>query len=258
MAPIITGTVRGERTTASDIERTSTQPPFLQQKDLPSGLAPSSVVPIHDNGPGGNQLRGKQHSQRVRVVDKDTRLRVPGLDGERRDYVSPYSTDSDSDIRVRRDNTVVLKLEEEAIAIFINPLKPQDVTVHMSLPLRDDLECVLEDFSRMRRLGRFREALDLFDEQLAHFIDNRYVLVQYGLCLYEAGHIARLSELADKHRPSRRPKDALQLCWTLLVSVADVVLPDMEPNMRFDDIVPTIAAMLTGSWPGLSSVEVRD
>ncbi|KAJ9138772.1 hypothetical protein NKR19_g7699 [Coniochaeta hoffmannii] len=127
----------------------------------------------------------------------------------------------------------------------------------MSLPLRDDLECVLEDFSRMRRLGRFREALDLFDEQLAHFIDNRYVLVQYGLCLYEAGHIARLSELADKHRPSRRPKDALQLCWTLLVSVADVVLPDMEPNMRFDDIVPTIAAMLTGSWPGLSSVEVQ-
>ncbi|KAG7284310.1 hypothetical protein NEMBOFW57_010682 [Staphylotrichum longicolle] len=102
--------------------------------------------------------------------------------------------------------------------LHLDPLSPQDVTVHMSCPVQDDLEGILEDCSRLRRLGHFAEAIALFRDRLSHFFDNRYVLVQYAQCLYEAGQYAEVVKLEEEMAPPRRtPPDALQIQWDMLL-----------------------------------------
>jgi hypothetical protein len=205
--------------------RSSTRPSFLES-DGPSKVPSTNVVSLST---GNKQSRDKQRG------DKGVQIRH---------NPTHYGPDSTPGYR--------------ATTITIDPLSPQDLTVHISLPLRDDLEATLEDFSRLRRLGRFREALELFEDRLTHFLDNRYVLVQYGLCLYEAGQIARLSELAEKqHLQNPHPKDAVQLCWTMLLFMAEAHT-SMHVGIDIIDITTTALSMLNRSWPHLDSLEMRN
>lgn len=251
---------REDATADTHIGRTLTRPSFLPQRDLPSEFTPSSVIPIHGHGPGDERSREKQPAHGT-LREREICIEVvsPKGSGESSvNYTESNDTGNESiSVRPKRSpskRSALIKSTE----IRINTVEPQDVTVHMSLPLRDDLEGVLEDFSRMRRLGRFREALELFDDQLAHFVDNRYVLVQYGLCLYEGGQLVLLSELADKHRPISSPTDALHWCWIMLLLLTEVEPPEFRMQKDFNDIVSTILTMLSRSWPHLSSVEVRN
>lgn len=141
------------------------------------------------------------------------------------------------------------------VMLRVDPLCPQDVTVHMSLPVRDDLEDVLEECSRLRRLGHFATAIALFQDRLEHFLDNRYILVQYAQCLFEAGQYGRLQKLAEERRPQPRdPPDALQLNWDLLLLAAGIGPYFARSNVH--RILPAITPVLMSAWPRLDSTEV--
>ncbi|KAL8364970.1 hypothetical protein RB595_003994 [Gaeumannomyces hyphopodioides] len=143
---------------------------------------------------------------------------------------------------------------ERAAVLHLDPLSPQDMTVHMSLPVGDDVEGVLEEFSRLRRLGRFSDALELFGkEQLGHLIDNRYVLLQYGQCLFEAGWVGELGRLAEQ-QATKAERDALGISWSLLKWMAEVETPALDEQRN---ILEAGIVMLRGRWPALDSTEMN-
>jgi hypothetical protein len=126
----------------------------------------------------------------------------------------------------------------------------------MSIPVQDDLEDVLEECSRLRRLGYFADAIAMFRDRLGDCLDNRYVLVQYAQCLYDAGQYSQLEKLAAEKAPHRlSPPDVLQLNWDMLLFAVG-----MEPvGSAFErprDLLHTVKTVVTSAWPSLDSTEV--
>ncbi|KLU91723.1 hypothetical protein MAPG_10240 [Magnaporthiopsis poae ATCC 64411] len=169
-----------------------------------------------------------------------------------------YDGESDSSSQGRgggeREETPPASPEGRTATFHLDPLSPQDMTVHMSLPVGDDVEGVLEEFSRLRRLGRFSDALELFGrEQLGHLIDNRYVLLQYGQCLFEAGWVGELGRLAEQ-QATRPERDALGISWSLLKWMAEVETPPLDEQRN---ILEAGMVMLRSRWPALDSTEMN-
>ncbi|KAK4164358.1 hypothetical protein QBC43DRAFT_185113, partial [Cladorrhinum sp. PSN259] len=137
----------------------------------------------------------------------------------------------------------------------VKPHAPQDITVHMSLPVQDDLEETLEEYSRLRRFGHFRDAIELFEKELEHFLDNRYVLFQYCLCLLEAGEYGRLAGLTPKilARPMNA-YDLLDVAIRLLLCKAE--LDSVEPETLLS-ASQGAEEMVRSSWPTIDSTEAR-
>ncbi|KAK0672410.1 hypothetical protein QBC41DRAFT_24961 [Cercophora samala] len=137
---------------------------------------------------------------------------------------------------------------------WIDPMNPQDVTIHMSIPAQDDVEYLLEECSRFRRLGDFRQSLALFENQLEHLLDNRYILLQYGQCLFEAGQYSRLEALEHARWPSG-PQDLLQLGWEMLLNGAEYIAQG-STNQR-TNTRQAATALLRRKWPSLDSTEAQ-
>lgn len=218
----------------------------------------------------------------------------------RRDAHRDYETDSDDDYGVRRRVATVIRRRSrdesppsrrgsersrsfsrsamfdrdqfqdfgsnQSPTHFVKPYDPQDVTIHMSLPVQDDLEDVLEECSRLRRLGHFRDAIELFEDQLAHFMDNGYVLVQYSLCLFEAGEYGRLASLApavarssisyENHGPGLRrdPRGPLNVMLNLLRCRAEI---DSVDSAEYESLKYAAETFVSRSWPTIDSTEAR-
>ncbi|KAK4200941.1 hypothetical protein QBC40DRAFT_279144 [Triangularia verruculosa] len=142
----------------------------------------------------------------------------------------------------------------EPANLFVDPARPQDITVHMSLPVQDDLEDLLEECSRLRRLGNFHEALGVFEDQLEHFFDNRYVLLQYGQCLLEAGQYVQLDLLAKNHWPSRS-EDLLQSGWDMILHTANLgAQGTIDAKGQAHEVA---MSCLRRKWPKLDSTEAQ-
>ena len=150
----------------------------------------------------------------------------------------------------------------ETPTFLVDPLSAQDVTVHMSLPVKDDLEDRLEESARMQRLGYFNEAMSILQELHERYPDNTYVLVQYGQCLVDAGHYSRLNSLASVRKRHLDPKHILEVIWTLLLVRIEI------PLLRKESIFPFVQnefpfrlsaegrSFLKRSWSSPSSTEV--
>lgn len=61
-----------------------------------------------------------------------------------------------------------------------NTDEPQNVSIHLELPVSEDFEAGLEEFSRLKRLGNFKGAKDYFKDNLEAYIGHPYVFVQYA------------------------------------------------------------------------------
>lgn len=79
-------------------------------------------------------------------------------------------------------------------AVF-NGYDTRDITVHVKLPVIDDIELELEEFSIFRRLGNFKAAKSYFKEKLVNYRHVPYVFVQYAQMLLDAGDFKALSRL---------------------------------------------------------------
>ncbi|KND92321.1 hypothetical protein TOPH_03010 [Tolypocladium ophioglossoides CBS 100239] len=156
-----------------------------------------------------------------------------------------------------RKDKATLEEPEKPLSFRLNPLAPQDVTVHMSLDVTDDLEGVLEEHSRLRRLGHFNAAIAQFDDHLEHFLDNKYVLVQYGQCLLEAKQYKQLVNVAIDH-PPKSSEEALQLSWNILLQKAEVEsaleFPVLQDSSK---LVKSAIDLVQARWPRLDSTEMQ-
>jgi hypothetical protein len=146
-------------------------------------------------------------------------------------------------------------------AIHVNPDDPKDMTVHMSLETTPDVESLLEHNARLSRLGHFDEAISRFEKDLASSLDNIYVRVQYGHCLYDARQYRKLAELAKQY-PSikgdglRSPGDELCLNWNLLLRRAET-LSELDFQDTIDGPHLTSEAFRHLKFGELDSTEVR-
>ncbi|PNY28927.1 Uncharacterized protein TCAP_01158 [Tolypocladium capitatum] len=156
-----------------------------------------------------------------------------------------------------RKDKATPKEPENPLTFRLNPLAPQDVTVHMSLDATNDLESVLEEHSRLRRLGHFNAAIAQFDDHLEHFLDNKYVLVQYGQCLLEAKQYKQLVNLATEY-PPKPSEEALQLSWNILLQKAEVESALEFPVLQdASKLVESALNLVQATWPRLDSTEMQ-
>ncbi|KAJ6444890.1 putative trehalase precursor [Purpureocillium lavendulum] len=148
---------------------------------------------------------------------------------------------------------------KEPLTFELNPLEPQDVTIHMSLDATDDLESTLEEFSRLRRLGRFNDAVRHFETRLEHFLDNKYVLTQYGHFLDERVNAKEFAKLARRFPPQPvADSDALQLNWDMLVYLAGLENDIESPVLQdIDKLGDRALDLLQESFPNLDSTEME-
>ncbi|KAI6373736.1 hypothetical protein MCOR25_003364 [Pyricularia grisea] len=140
-------------------------------------------------------------------------------------------------------------------AIHVDPLSSEDRIINMCLSVSDDLEHELEEFSKLRRLGRFTDAFQLFDQRAGHFLHNRYIRVQYGQCLLEAGELGRLAQLAKEWEPKRYSSsiDALDVIWMFLAWEVEAVTTQLSETKSF---LEAGLCMIRKHWPGLDSTEM--
>lgn len=66
-------------------------------------------------------------------------------------------------------------------------LQTSDNTIHFSLDIADDIEGHLEEVSRLRRWGHFKEANEYFAEALEHHLDLPRVALEYADLLVDQG-----------------------------------------------------------------------
>ncbi|KFY99570.1 hypothetical protein V500_01342 [Pseudogymnoascus sp. VKM F-4518 (FW-2643)] len=79
----------------------------------------------------------------------------------------------------------------DAVDIIWNPSSPRDTTVHLELDIEDDIEGRLEEFSRLVRLGHFKEAELHFERHLVDHIDLEPVLLEYTDMLLDCGNYTK-------------------------------------------------------------------
>lgn len=158
----------------------------------------------------------------------DTRYPAPVLRGER-----PLRQHLDPSIRPNpqpRSRSPVTRKERipqlPLLDAICKPGKSKDVTVHITLDVALDIEQELEEFSRLRRHGNFREAQKLFNDHLPERFDDTFCLLQYAHMLLEAGDLRGLTSLSQNQAlrslgklpdvPSQST-GALSVNWNLLV-----------------------------------------
>ncbi|TLD20604.1 hypothetical protein PspLS_08437 [Pyricularia sp. CBS 133598] len=139
--------------------------------------------------------------------------------------------------------------------IHVDPLAAEDQIIQMSLPASDDLEHELEEFSKLRRLGHFTDAFRLFEKRASHFLHNRYIRVQYGQCLFDAGELGLLAKLVKEWEPKRFSFsiDALDVLWMLLAREAEAVTLQLWERKSF---LKAAMYMIRDKWPSLDSTEM--
>lgn len=165
----------------------------------------------------------------------------------------PRSRSPDSrDIQGRE---VVAAAEPEPTIVVVDPSYPRDMTVHMSLPIKDDTEDSLEEGSKLQRLGFFTEALHIFKELYEAAPGNRYIQVQYGQCLIEAGSLASFDTFAEEVEKAPSLDNALEIDWYMLLLGAGIDLLGMK-SLDPSYIHGRAMGHLQNAWPFLNSTQV--
>lgn len=110
---------------------------------------------------------------------------------------TPLKLAQDDDIEEKAAETSSMESETSLTPIHavFNGNNPHNVTVHLSLPVVDDIETELEEFSILRRLGDFKAARSYFKEKLGDYRKVPYVFVQYAQMLLDAEDFKALSKL---------------------------------------------------------------
>ncbi|OAA50479.1 hypothetical protein NOR_00929 [Metarhizium rileyi] len=176
-----------------------------------------------------------------------------------RRYSERYEEDDPGHTRLRPH----IDANRAPAAVHMDPDDPKDITVHMALQTTPDAENFLQQNAQLRRLGHFDAAISQFEKDLASSLDNIYVRVQYGHCLYDARMYRKLAELANKY-PFIEMSDEvpvgsagdLILNWNLLLQKAEALDElDFGGTIEADGLTPKASQYL--KYRRLDSTEVQ-
>jgi len=135
--------------------------------------------------------------------------------------LDPDCVDSGNKGPARRDQL------PEGVSAVLDPTNGQslkNVTIELEMPVRDDLEEPIEEFSRLWRLGRFKDAEHYFAANLADHIHNESVRIPYGEMLLARGDYGAFARTREKEalgyaswggsqHSEGKPFPFLQLLW---------------------------------------------
>ncbi|KAI1776928.1 hypothetical protein F4818DRAFT_363487 [Hypoxylon cercidicola] len=109
-------------------------------------------------------------------------------------------------------------LQERKVDGIWDPNNTRDLTVHLKLPVQEDLEEDLEEFCRLQRLGDFTSARKFFDSNLQDHLNKPYILIGYAEMLLEQGDyntFAKIngSAISSTGSDIRDKPDGVLLLW---------------------------------------------
>ncbi|GLA87764.1 hypothetical protein AtubIFM56815_002195 [Aspergillus tubingensis] len=76
----------------------------------------------------------------------------------------------------------------------------QDTTIHYEMDIVEDVGSLLEEFSRLKRLGNFEEAEQYFQGSLSAFMELSPVTIEFADMLVEQGSYRRLHRVLSQHQ----------------------------------------------------------
>ncbi|CAJ2506024.1 Uu.00g001540.m01.CDS01 [Anthostomella pinea] len=184
--------------------------PWSLSKLFPSRYSPARGIELRDMAKGKElAIAGLHHD-----ADEETRGSSPfdviakrekGIDPNP-DYATHYyATHHERGRRPKqrpvaphytanRDSASVLDAIRD-VDVILDSAQCKDQTVHLDLDADIDLDMDLEELARFSRLGKFGDAISLYQRNLRVHIGNPHVLIQYGEMLLEQGDYKTLLEL---------------------------------------------------------------
>ncbi|KAI0140371.1 hypothetical protein BJ166DRAFT_117015 [Pestalotiopsis sp. NC0098] len=126
-----------------------------------------------------------------------------------------------------------------------DPEESNDLTVHLDLDIREDLDQELEEFCRLYRIGSFQKARSFFDRNLAEHLEKPHVFMMYAEMLFHQGSYHEICELdpralisLSQEAPDHLYCRILKQYWELIYAVAR--LWTMNPAAFLQDIIRPI------------------
>ncbi|KAL4970499.1 uncharacterized protein BDV14DRAFT_195186 [Aspergillus stella-maris] len=83
---------------------------------------------------------------------------------------------------------------------WIRSAQQQDMTIHFDMDVAEDVDSLLEEFSRLKRLGDFCSAEQHFRDYLEIYADMLPVIIEYADMLVEQGSYSRLNQFISSQR----------------------------------------------------------
>ncbi|KAL2812219.1 hypothetical protein BJX63DRAFT_432846 [Aspergillus granulosus] len=102
--------------------------------------------------------------------------------------------------RVKEPQRQEIPPEFTTAQTILTPDNSKDATIHFDMDVADDVGALLEEFSRLKKLGHFQAASLYFDEHLRAFTDIVPVTIEYADMLIEQGVYQQLDDFLQLHR----------------------------------------------------------
>ncbi|KAI0516977.1 hypothetical protein F5B22DRAFT_605733 [Xylaria bambusicola] len=210
---------------------------------FPSGLPQSQPLPLPLPTAGNSGDTSKKHTKHVRQPDQ-----VPGTrqgEGTR-----------------GGESKIIQKIDG-----ILTP-SSEDLTVHLTMHLEEDLEDFLDELSCLSRLGHFSSAQKFFQEHLHHHIDNPYVLVCWADLLLRQGDFKGVTLIKDdamyKNEGEQSTAEELKLLrlnWELIQTLAKSMTLDTNSaaSTVSEEAIEVLTAIAKGSTldGSISSIEIE-
>lgn len=133
------------------------------------------------SSPPNSQSLGKYEPQQIlnNLIRENSNILKDGIERHRIDQGTTQASKA-------RDASMSRHVSGSFQTIF-DTVHPQDASVHLELPITDDLDTKLEVFSRLHRLGNFSAAQEYFKDELGLYLSNPYVFVHFAQMLLDKG-----------------------------------------------------------------------
>ncbi|KAI1343324.1 hypothetical protein F5Y15DRAFT_231001 [Xylariaceae sp. FL0016] len=141
-----------------------------------------------------------------------------------------------------------------------------DMTLHLVLDVQDDIEELLEEFSRLTRLGTFVDAKKFFADNLEDHLDDPYVLVQFAHMQLQQGDYRAITELKDdaiydmiSGHPEHEEIRLLLLNWELmqLTAATHMLTHTPDSSSLLDEAVDAVSRMSQIKERDIGSTELQ-
>ncbi|ODM15703.1 hypothetical protein SI65_08937 [Aspergillus cristatus] len=143
--------------------------------------------------------------------------------------------------------------------LVLSPQNAKDCTVHFEMDIEDDLEVQLEEFSWLKRLGRFGAAREMFQRELAERTAYSLpVLIEHADMQYDQGDYRGFSDLVlgYRRRLAKRDFNAIeQLLFELNEALAETLLGE-DPEIRHRSYLGEARALFNVE-SNIDSIEVQ-
>lgn len=235
-------------------------------------------LPQHNDPPSGhpsNHFRAKP--ARVRIVEPNFSSQSSSSFGDEGyaededwDDVDSESREGSQDLdpeELDPSEDAEPEIPDRRIDIIHDPSQAtRDITVRLEMELEEDWELDIDEFCRLRRLGRFKDAKAHFASRLEHLShDNPYIRLLYADMLLACGDYKSLRSLPpvpnvlSPDQPGTTPDDRYSLNLVATnYGLLDVLSQRREP-LNVSHVDGSIRSTLTSLRAGIfvTSTEVR-